>query len=317
MARSDPFDGLAVFLAIARQGGFRAAAASLGVTPGAVSQALRGLEARLGTPLFHRTTRSVSLTEAGTRLLAGAAPAADGLTEVLDDLRQSGDHPSGTLRLLAQRATLTPVLDVVLPAYLAAYPEVRVEVRVGPTPRGFVAEGFDAALGIGEFFDQDMIAVRVSRPFDWVVAAAPDYLDRHGRPERPEDLAHHSAINFRRATNGELYRWEFQRDGQALTVLPGGRLVVDDAALARSLACRGLGLIYSFDLALADDLAQGRLVPVLQDFAPARDSMVACFPRASRGQPKLRAFVDTCRRVLSLSGEGPKRRKAGETSPGR
>lgn len=301
MARADPFDGLAVFLAIARQGSFRGAAAALGVTPGAVSQALRGLEARLGTPLFHRTTRSVSLTEAGDRLLARAAPAADSLTEVLDGLVQSAGQPAGTLRLLAQRATLMPVLDKVVPAFAAAYPEVRVEIEATSSLTDFVARGFDAALGIGEFFDRDMIAVRVSRPFDWVVAAAPAYLRRHGSPQVPEDLTQHACINFWRTTTGELYRWEFQRDGQALSVLPGGSLVVNDGGLARSLARQGMGLIYSFDLILAEDLAQGRLEPVLQDFAPARDSMVLGFPRASRNQPKLRAFIDICRREVPLS----------------
>jgi DNA-binding transcriptional LysR family regulator len=297
MSRPDPFDGLSVFLAIARHGSFRKAAAALGVTPGAVSQALKSLEGRLATPLVHRTTRSVALTEAGERLLAGAGPAADTIAATLDDLVQSGGRPAGTLRLLVQRIALPHVIERVLPDFRRAFPDVGVEVSTEGAQSDFVALGHDAAIAIGEFIDRDLITLRVSPPFDWMVLGAPAYFRARGRPEVPEDLAHHDCINFRRSAGGELYRWEFERDGQALSVEPPGSLVIGDGALARRLAVQGMGLIYSFSLAAARELEEGSLVPVLEAFAPARDSLFLCFPRASRHQPKLRAFVDACRRL--------------------
>lgn len=298
MPRPDTFDGLTEFLAIARCGSFRRAASDLRVTPGAVSQALRTLETRLGVPLFHRTTRSVALTEAGERLLEGVGPAAAAITAALDDLVQSQGHPAGTLRLLVQRVALAHVIDPVLPAFRARYPDVRVEVVLDGALDEFVSAGFDAAIRIGEFIDRDMLAVRISPPFDWVVLGAPSYFAARGRPQTPEDLADHDCIGFLRSRHGEVYRWEFVRDGQALTITPPGSLLIDDGGMARSLAVQGMGLVYSSTLVAARELAEGTLEPVLQEFAPARDALFICYPRASRDQAKLRAFVDACIRRM-------------------
>lgn len=304
MPRQDTFDGLTEFLAIARRGSFRRAASELGVTPGAVSQTLRSLETRLGVPLFHRTTRSVSLTEAGERLLESIGPAADTITAALDDLVQSQGHPAGTLRLLVQRVALAHVIEPVLPAFRARYPEVRVEVVLDGALDEFVSAGFDAAIRIGEFIDRDMVAVRVTPPFDWVVLGAPSYFAARGRPQQPEDLADHDCIGFLRSRHGEVYRWEFERDGQALSIAPPGSMLIDDGGMARALAVRGMGLIYTSTLVAARELAEGTLEPVLQDFAPARDALFVCYPRASRGQAKLRAFIDACqRRMRQVSPE--------------
>lgn len=296
MRRGDPFVGLSEFLAIARHGSFRKAAHTLGVTPGAVSQAIQGLEARIGQPLFHRTTRSVGLTEAGEHLWSRIEGASGVITETLDDLAQMGARPSGTLRLLVQRLALQPVIEPALPAFRHAYPEVKVEVVIEDDHSDLVSAGFDAGIRIGEYIDRDMIAVGVSPPFRWKVFGAPGYFASHGRPLVPEDIARHECIRYRRPDVGDIYRWEFQREGQALAIEPPGSLLVNDGTLLRSLARRGLGLIYTADLSVTAEVAAGLLEPVLEEFTPVQERIFLYFPRASRNQPKLRAFVDLCGR---------------------
>lgn len=296
MARSDPFDGLTEFLAIARRGSFRAAAADLGVTPGAVSQALVTLERRLGLPLFHRTTRSVALTEAGGRLLAQLGPAAEIIAGALEELIRLRAEPSGTLRLLVHRFALAAVIEPVLPTFRADCPDVNVEVTVDDAHGEMVAGGYDAGIRIGEFIDRDMIATRVSPPFRWLVVAAPSYLDARGRPQAPEEVARHDCLRFRRPDKGDVYRWEFERDGQALSIDPPGGILSGDPGLLRSMALAGLGLVYTSSLTVGDDLARGRLEAVLEPFMPPRDSLFIYYPKTSRDQPKLRAFVEACAR---------------------
>jgi transcriptional regulator, LysR family len=292
--RDDPFGGLTAFLAIARCGSFRRAAVELGVTPGAVSQALQSLEARLGLPLFHRTTRSVALTEAGERLWTQIGPAAATIGAALDELMQLSERPAGTLRLLVHRIALPDVIEPVLPRFRAAYPDVKVEITVDDGRAEIVAAGYDAGIRLGEYIDRDMMTVRATPPFTWLVVGAPAYFVQRGRPETPEAIAQHECIRFRRSDVGDIYRWEFQRNGEALTIEPPGSVVVNDGGLLRALAKRGMGLIYTSSLMAATELAEGSLEPVLEAFAPAKDSLFICFPRASRNQPNLRAFVDAC-----------------------
>lgn len=296
MARTDPFDGLSEFLAIVRRGSFRGAAIELGVTPGAVSQALQALERRLGVPLLHRTTRMVALTEAGERLLQRLGPAAEAITSTLDELTQLRAEPSGTLRLLVHRIALPHVVEPVLADFRAAWPAIRLEVTVDDTHAELVAGGYDAGIRIGEYIDRDMIAVRVSPTFSWVVLGAPAYFAAHGRPSAPEDIAGHECIRYRRPDVGDIYRWEFERDGQALSIDPPGAVAVNDSNLLRTLAVKGMGLIYTSSLQAAAEIEAGLLEPALEAFAPARDALFIYFAEASRNQPKLRAFVDACAR---------------------
>ena len=298
MPRNDAFVGLSEFLAVARYGSFRKAANGLGVTPGAVSQAVQALERRLGLPLFHRTTRSVALTEAGERLLGRVGPATDAITESLDELLQMGAQPSGTLRLLVQRFAVAHVIEPVLPVFRRAYPAVRVEITVEDDHGSLVGAGYDAGVRIGEYIDRDMVAVRVSRLFRWLVFGAPSYFAAHGRPKVPEDISRHECIRYRRPEVGDIYRWEFERKGQAVAIDPPGSVLVNDGALLRALARQGMGLIYTATLSVASDLEQGALEPVLEKYSPAQDGIFIYFPRASRNQPKLRAFVEACTRGL-------------------
>jgi DNA-binding transcriptional LysR family regulator len=298
MARIDRFDGLTQFLAIARRRSFRGAATELGVTPGAVSQALQALEKRLGLPLFHRTTRKIALTEAGETLLAQLGPAATTITETIDDLTRLQARPSGTLRLLVHRMALAQVIEPVLPEFRRAYPDVSVEIAVNDAQIDQVEGGYDAGIRIGEFIDRDMVTVRVSPPFRWTVLGAPAYFAANGRPLVPEELANHECIRFRFPATNKIYRWEFERDGQALTIDPRGAILVDDSTLLRSLARKGMGLVYTSRLQAASEISEGLLEPVLDSFMPARDSLFICFPRSSRNQPKLRAFIDVCARCV-------------------
>ena len=298
MARNDGFAGLTEFLAVARYGSFRKAAHALGVTPGAVSQAVQALERRLGVPVFLRTTRSVALTEGGERLLAGVGPAAQAITESLAELAQMGAAPSGTLRLLVQRFAVAHVIELVVPRFRRAYPAVRLEITIEDDHGGLVGAGYDAGVRIGEYIDRDMLAVRVSPLFRWGVFGAPAYFAAHGRPKVPEDIAEHECIRYRRPEVGDIYRWEFERKGQAVAIDPPGSVLVNDGALLRALARQGLGLIYSATLSVARELEQGLLEPVLEKFSPARDGIFIYYPRASRNQPKLRAFVEACTRGL-------------------
>ena len=294
MARRDTITGLPEILDVSRHRSFRRAAAELGVTTGAVSQTIRALEARLGVPLFHRTTRSVALTEAGTRLAARIAPAADTIAAGLDDLREMGPEPAGTLRLLVQRFAVAPVLEPVMPVFRRLHPGVALEITIAEDHSGLVSEGQDAGLRIGEYIDRDMVAIRVSPRFRWQVFATPAYLAAHGRPRQPEDIAGHSCIRYRRPDKGDLYRWEIERDGHALTIEPPGAVVVNDAGLLYTLGRQGVGLIYGSSLTLGPDVAAGRLEAVLTEFSPAEEAVYLYYPRASRTQPKLRAFADTC-----------------------
>ena len=298
MARTDLFDGISEFLTVVRRGSFRAAARELGVTPGAISQAVQTLERRIGLPLLHRTTRHIALTEAGERLLADVQPAADAIAGSLDNLTNLSTRPSGTLRLLIHHIAAREVLTPMLPAFLLAYPDIAVDVVTDTKHRDLVGGGFDAGVRIGEFIDQDMLTVRVSPPFSWVVVGAPVYFATHGRPETPNDLANHTCLRFRMPDTGDLYRWEFERDGVAVTIDPPGQMTSDDAALLRAMAVAGLGLTYSSSQTARRELSDGRLETCLDDFAPAKDALYLYYPKSSRLQPKLRVFVDACLRSM-------------------
>jgi len=294
MTSSDPFSGLAAFLAVAEAGGFTAAAAKLGVSPAAVSQAVKAFEARLGTPLFLRTTRRVGLTETGAALLARAGPAAAEIARAIEAVGEMGEEPAGLLRLTVPRMAVPLVVEPVIPALRRAHPKVSVEDATVDLP----AHGYDAGIRIGEFVERDMVAVRLTRDIAWSVVASPTYIAARGTPELPDDLAGHEAIRYRFPTSGAVYRWEFEREGRSVTIDPPGGLLVNDGALLVAFAAAGLGLAYVADIAAEAEIRTGRLVPVLQPFLPRSPGLFLYFPRRAGTQPKLRAFIDVARRVL-------------------
>lgn len=294
MGRQNTFDGLTEFLAIAKRQSVRKAALDLEVTPGAISQALQKLERRLGAPLFHRTTRRISLTEAGETLLAKIAPAAQQIETSLEETLQSSDEPSGTLKLIVERLALPHVIEPILPAFREAWPNVKVDITVSNTHGDFIAEGYDAGILIGSYIAQEMVAVRLSRPFKWAVFGSPGYFRENGRPRVPGDLTRHRCVRFRRPEKGDIYRWEFLEDGQTVRIEPDGPLTVNDGELMRKIASLGLGLIYSSTFHTSRELTNGQLEPVLLDYSPGSDGLFLYFAKTTQNQPKLRAFIETC-----------------------
>lgn len=298
MARVDQFAGLAAFLAVANRASFRAAAGDLGVTRAAVSQAVQTLERRLGQSLFQRTTRSVSLTEAGQQLLAAVEPASTQVLRGFEEVASRGSSPVGTLRLTAPRIAIDLILAPVLPEFRVAYPKIEVELDVNDASIDLTAKRHDAGIRIGEFIDRDMVAARLSPDFQWVVVGAPGYFARHGKPRTPRDLLKHECIRYRFPTSGAIYRWEFQADGADFTIEPPGGITVNDHLSTVEFARRGAGLAYTVNHVAAGLLKSGELISVLRSYLPAKQGLFLYFPANARRQPKLRAFIDTAKVVL-------------------
>src|SRR6516225_5152173 len=215
--RQGALEGVEAFLRVARHRSFRRAAAELGVTPSAISQAVRALEGRVGAALFLRTTRSVGLTEAGERFLSRAKPAFEELVAASEVARKLGERPAGRLRLSVPRAVVPILLEPLIASFCQAYPEVEVEIAASEELIDLAAGGFDAGIRLGQFIAADMVAVRLTPPFRLVIVGHPAYLARAGRPKRPDDLRRHACVRFRRSS-GSLALWSFNDGGRAIEV---------------------------------------------------------------------------------------------------
>jgi DNA-binding transcriptional LysR family regulator len=314
MARTDAFTGLTEFLAVAGHRSFRAAAAQLSVSSAAVSQAIRALETRAGVPLFQRTTRNVALTEAGRALLARVQPASDEIGAAFEALGELRTKPSGSLRLSVPRIAVSLVLEPLLPEFRRAYPEVAIEIDVDDATIDLMEGGFDAGIRIGESVQRDMIAVRATPDFRWMVVGSPAYFARHGRPQTPEELMHHECIRYRFQSARSLYRWEFERAGREFSVDPPGGLIVNDAPLYLSLAARGVGLVYTADLIAAAELKAGVLESVLDEYVPRSPGLFLYFPARSQLQPKLRVFIDALAALTKRQAEARPKSRAGRSA---
>jgi DNA-binding transcriptional LysR family regulator len=294
----DPFSGLSEFAAVAETRSFTAAGARLGISPAAVSQTIKALEARLMTPLFIRTTRRVGLTEAGIALYARIGPATAEVAAALDALGTWASEPSGLLRLTVPRMAVDLVVKPVMPVMRSIHPKVAIEISVDDNAVELPGKAFDAGIRIGEYIERDMVAVRLTPDIIWSIVASPAYLDLRGRPETIEDLADHDTIGYRFPTSGIVYRWEFEREGRALSVDATGSIIVNDGTLLVSLAKAGLGLAYVADIAVENEVDSGALIPVLTQFLPRSAGLHLYFPRHAQRQPKLRAFIDVAKQVL-------------------
>jgi DNA-binding transcriptional LysR family regulator len=293
---ADDLDGMSVFVAVAEAKGFRAAGDRLGVTASAVSQAIRRLEARLGVVLVQRTTRSVHLTEAGERLYTAARPALDELRTALASVTELADEPRGTLRLLVATAAETFLQGPVLDDFLAANPEVRLDLSVSNEVVDIVARGYDAGIQLGEVIDQDMQAVAVSEELQNAVVGSPAYFARHPPPRHPRDLAAHVCLNWRPTAEAPPYRWEFTEGGRDFSVAVNARVTTTEAALKLRLACQGFGLAIVFTNEVRDQVARGELVSVLEEFCPPFPGCYLYYPARRRASPALRALLDYLRR---------------------
>ena len=289
--RQGALDGVEAFLSVAQQRSFRRAAAALGVTPSAISQAIRALEARIGAALFIRTTRSVGLTEAGERFLSRAKPAFEELVAASGVARELGQRPAGLLRLSVPRAVVPILLEPLIASFCQAYPEVQVEIAASKELVDLAAEGFDAGIRLGQFIATDMVAVRLTRPFPFVVVGSPDYLRRRPRPERIDDLRQHACLRMRR-TNGSIAPWSFVNGNEAVEVVVSGPFIANDVPTMLGAAVEGLGLAQVPGPIAADEVKAGKLVVVLEPFAPTAPGLFLYYPGHRQMMPKLRAFID-------------------------
>ena len=303
----DLLSHLPVVIAVARRGGFALAAAELGMSPSAVSHAVRLVEERIGQPLFARTTRSVSLTEAGKALVETAAPALQDIAERMDRIRAIKGRPSGLLRLNVPNIAVPLAVTPVIAAMAERYPDVTVELLTDQGLIDIVGEGFDAGIRLGEMIAQDMVTVRLTPSFKAVIVASPAYVGRHGRPRGVADLANHNCIGYRLVRSGALYRWDLTDDRKDVVVEAKGTVIVTDSLAAIDLALAGVGLTYVFEPLVRADLAAGRLVQILPQTAIEEPGLFLYFPRRASMAPKLRAFIDTAQEIGQASLRTPGR----------
>jgi len=300
--RQGALDGVEAFLSVARHRSFRKAAAELGVTPSAISQAVRALESRVGAALFIRTTRSVGLSEAGERFHARAKPAFEELVAASEVARDLGQRPAGLLRLTVPRAVVPILLEPLIASFCQAYPEVEVEIAASAGLVDIAAEGFDAGIRLGQFIEADMIAVRLTPSFPLSVVGSPDYLRRRQRPERIDDLRLHACLRMRRS-NGSIAPWSFVNGNEAVEAIVSGPLIANDMPTVLGAAVEGLGLAQVPGPIAAGAVEAGKLVRVLEPFAPMAPGVFLYYPRYRQMLPKLRAFID---HVKSRSGANSK-----------
>ena len=294
MPRIDLND-IVAFLAVARERSFTRAAAQLGVSQSALSQTVRGLEARLGIRLLTRTTRSVAPTEAGERLLRAAGPRLEEVEAELSALSELRDRPSGTIRITAHDHAVRSVLWPGLAKLLPDYPDIRVEIVIDYGLTDIVAERFDAGIRSGEMVAQDMIAVRIGPDMRSAVVGAPSYFAKRAKPRTPQDLTAHSCINLRLPTHGGLYAWEFEKSGRELRLRVDGQFVFNGTAPMLDAALAGFGLAYVPEDSVTAELADGRLVRVLADWCPPYPGYHLYYPSRRQPTPAFALLVDALR----------------------
>ncbi len=289
--RQGALDGVETFLAVAMHRSFRRAAAALGVSPSAVSQAVRSLEARVGATLLARTTRSVGLTEAGQRFLERARPAFEELVAAGESARDLGRRPTGLLRLSVPRAVVPLILEPMLASFCQAYPEIELEIAASAEMVDLVAGGFDAGIRLGQFIAPDMVVVRLTPPFPFMVVASPNYLRQRKRPQRIDDLRDHACLRFRRS-NGSIAPWHFIDGNNSVEATVSGPLIANDYPTLLGAARQGLGLAHMPGPLVKDPVADGRLEALLKPFAVTTPGVFLCYPDKRQALPKLRAFIE-------------------------
>jgi DNA-binding transcriptional LysR family regulator len=294
MAREN-FNDLIAFLAVARERNFTRAAAKLGVSQSALSHTIRDLEARLGVRLLTRTTRSVSPTQAGERLLHTIGPRLDEIDAELAALSEFRDKPAGTIRVTATDYAADTILLPKLAKFLRQYPDIKVEIIVDYGLTDIVAERYDAGVRAGEQVAKDMIAVRIGPDMRIAVVGAPAYFKNRSEPRKPQDLIGHNCINLRLPTHGGLYAWEFEKDRHELKVRVEGQLVFNGTFQMLNAALAGFGLAYVPEDLVLPHLKKGRLKRVLEDWCPPYPGYHLYYPSRRQASAAFTLFVDALR----------------------
>jgi DNA-binding transcriptional LysR family regulator len=294
MRREDLAD-LAGLVVVAEEGSFTRAAARLGVSQSALSHTVRKLETRLGIRLLTRTTRSVSTTEAGKRLLETVRPALETIDHQLESLSELRDRPSGTIRITTPDHAAQTVLWPVIDKFLVQYPDVNIEIDADTSLTDIVAERFDAGVRLGEQIAKDMIAVRIGPQLRMAVIAAPSYFAAHGKPKTPHDLTHHKCINLRMRSSGGLYVWEFEKNGKEVNVRVEGQVTFNGAAPIMEAVRSGHGIAYVMEDRAKPLLDSGAAVRVMESWCPWFDGYHLYYPSRRQPTPAFSLLVDALR----------------------
>ncbi|MDB6052323.1 MAG: LysR family transcriptional regulator [Pseudomonas sp.] len=293
--RSSTFANLKAFFAVAQACNFSRAAQSLGVSPSALSQTIKSLEEGLGVRLLNRTTRSVSTTAAGERLFERLQEIFADLDSALEELNEYRDTPSGTLRISAPQVAMLHFIQPILPTFQLAYPNIKLELTTDDSTTDIVAKGFDAAIRLGEFIEQDMIALKLSEPLTQIAIASPKYLKLRGAPQKPVELLQHSCVNWRRSGEAGLYKWRFLNGDTPFELSVKGSLVVSDCAVALQSAVDGLGITVWIREWIKAELDSGKLVPLLEEWSTPFPSFYLYYPSSKQMSSALQVFIAALR----------------------
>lgn len=296
--RADLAD-FAYFIEVARHRSFRHAATELGVTPSTLSHAMRGLEERLGVRLLNRTTRSVTLTAAGADLLASIQTPFEAIGEAAENLNRFRETPAGRVRINVLEDAATLILAPVIPIFVDRYPDVELDISVNNRLIDVIESGFDAGVRYGGTVPEDMIAQPLSADIRWMAAASPAYLEQFGQPDHPSELGRHRCVGIKLGNN-QIYDWEFERDGEEVTVEAGGHITVDTSHALISLGLSGVGIVYGVEPVLRPHLEAGTLKPVLSDWSPMGPGCHIYYSSRRQVPTGLRLLIDLIRELKPL-----------------
>ncbi|PCF97625.1 LysR family transcriptional regulator [Vreelandella nigrificans] len=289
------FNDLHTFLMVADKGSFTRAAAELGVTQSALSHTIRGLEKRVGIRLLTRTTRSLSPTEAGQRLINSLTPCFESIQEGISSLSELRDKPAGSLRISSSSHAADTILIPKLESFLREYPDINVEIDTDNGFSDIVTGRFDAGVRLGEAVAQDMIATRIGPDMRMVAVATPDYFSRYSKPEIPNDLIHHNCIGMRQISQGGLYAWEFENEGRELNVHINGQLTLNNSQQLLKAVLSGMGLAFIPEDMVKNHIAEGRLIQVLKDWCPSFPGFHLYYPNRRQASRAFSLLVDRLR----------------------
>lgn len=283
-------------VAVARRGTFRAASIDLGISTTALSHTIGRLEASLGVRLFNRTTRSVSLTDAGRLFMQNVAPSLQDLHAALEVVREQRETPSGTIRINSAPFAARAIISPLVLEFLRRYPEMHVDIVTEGKMVDIVRDGFDLGVRVAGLVPSDMIAVSLGRPQRHAVVGTPEYFERRGVPIVPPDLLNHSCIRVR-LPDGSLYRWSFEKDGEQVQIDVSGPITLDEASLTRTAILEGTGIGYTFEQDIASDIDTGRVIRILEDWTPPYPGLCLYYPGRRNLSAGVRAFLELARNI--------------------